>query len=114
VEQVRGGAEAGGAWSSALNSIVYWLSVFLRWVLISLPKISPETIMPLSSHTKPKKFPACLTPGHRGEPIDMYAWGVCPCSTPEPADYLSAQDVVWDTRALRLALPEILHSRGKF
>jgi hypothetical protein len=45
-------------------------------------------------------------------PLDRYAWGVCPCPTPEPADYLSAQDVVWDTRALRLALPEILRSRG--
>ena len=44
--------------------------------------------------------------------LNRYAWGVCPCSTPEPADYLSAQGVVWDTRALRLALPEILHSRG--
>jgi hypothetical protein len=25
-------------------------------------------------------------------------------ATPEPADYLSAQDVVWDTRALRVGL----------
>ena len=28
------------------------------------------------------EFPAC--------PLGRYAWGVCRCSTPEPADYVSA------------------------
>ena len=29
----------------------------------------------LSSHTKRRKFPACLTPGHRGEPIEYVCMG---------------------------------------
>ena len=79
--------------------------------------ITPEAIRGhyASLHTRSGRSSRHASPRDTAvSPSNMYSWGVCPCSTPEPADYLSAQDVVWDTRALRLALPEILHSRGNF